>query len=540
VQVFGLLVGVREPGPIVYALGSRLIVGRSGGDMKVSRRLLAAFAAVCFGVAFAPPGAQAQVNGIHITLYPWGGFANFAKNVNIEDEPLYGGTLGIQLHRYVGIEGHVGRSSTETQFGYTLYAQTPPPGVGPPREVDMMHYGANLVLNLRPSAWFSPYLLVGWQEAKFDFADEDSVPEPLYENGIQYGGGLKLRLTNRFAIRAEFRNAMWQFPEGTPPPAGADATDNQFYTAGIELALGGSTGTSDADNDGVRDSRDKCPDTPVGARVDANGCPIDSDNDGVADGIDQCPNTPAGARVDARGCPADSDNDAVPDGIDQCPDTPSGAVVDARGCPRDSDNDGVPDGVDQCADTPAGTRVDARGCTLITDADNDGVPDDRDLCPFTPANAKVDKDGCPIELTEREIELLDKGRITERNIHFETAKWDILAESIPVLDEIGNILIQWPRLQVEIGGHADHRGSDAYNLDLSNKRANAVLDYLVSKFPQITREQYTARGYGERVPVATNRTVEGMARNRRVEFKVLNTEELTKERERRRTLQRNE
>ncbi|HEU4941611.1 MAG TPA: OmpA family protein, partial [Candidatus Eisenbacteria bacterium] len=72
------------------------------------------------------------------------------------------------------------------------------------------------------------------------------------------------------------------------------------------------------------------------------------------------------------------------------------------------------------------------------------------------------------------------------------------------------------------------------------KRAQSVLDYLVTNFPQITRDQYTAKGYGERKPVATNRTVEGMARNRRVEFKVLNTEELTKERERRRLLKRGE
>ena len=177
---------------------------------------------------------------------------------------------------------------------------------------------------------------------------------------------------------------------------------------------------------------------------------------------------------------------------------------------------------------------------MVTDADNDGVPDDKDLCPFTPANAKVDKDGCPITLSDREVELLDKGRITERNIHFETAKWDILPESNAVLDEIGSILIQWPRLRIEIGGHADARGSDAYNLDLSDKRANAVLEYLVAKFPQITRDQYSAKGYGERVPVASNKTVEGMAKNRRVEFKVLNTEELKKERERRRTLQKGE
>ena len=77
-------------------------------------------------------------------------------------------------------------------------------------------------------------------------------------------------------------------------------------------------------------------------------------------------------------------------------------------------------------------------------------------------------------------------------------------------------------------------------MDLSQKRATSVLEYLIAKFPQITREQYTAKGYGESVAVATNKTVEGMAMNRRVEFKVLNTEELKKEQERRRTLHKGE
>ena len=503
--------------------------------MNALRRVLLALAVTATAAGMATQ-SLAAVDGFNITVEPWAGYFNFAKNVNLHDKLIYGGTLGISPYRYIAVEGHLGRSSTQTIHGFTPYAITPPP-VATPRDVTMLHYGGDLVLNLRPSAWFSPYVMGGWQEGRFEFADEDSVPKARFLNGWEYGGGLKLRVAPRVAIRAEFRNAMWQFPEGTPPPAGTDATDNQSYTAGVEFAIGGHTGVSDADNDGVADRKDKCPDTPVGAKVDENGCPIDSDKDGVADGIDQCPNTPIGATVDARGCSKDSDNDGVLDGIDQCADTPTGAVVDARGCPKDADGDGVPDGIDQCADTPSGTRVDARGCTISTDADNDGVTDDKDLCPFTPANAKVDKDGCPIELSEREVELLDKGRITERNIHFETAKWDILPESLPTLDEIGNILIQWPRLKIEIGGHADWRGSDAYNLDLSEKRANAVLEYLTGKFPQITREQYTAKGYGESVPVASNKTAEGMARNRRVEFKVLNTEELKKEKERRRLLE---
>jgi outer membrane protein OmpA-like peptidoglycan-associated protein/opacity protein-like surface antigen len=502
----------------------------------------ARFAWLCVALAVAPTVARAQVNGPHIILFPYAGYANFAKNVNIDDDPIFGGALGINFHRYVGIEGRLGISTTNTINGFTPYAvPVVAPAVGVPHDLDVWHYGADLVVSMRPSAFFDPYVLAGWQEGRLKFPDDEvGAPNPVYQNGWELGGGVKIRLNSRISARAEFRDALWKFPAGTPPPAGEDATDNQFYTAGVEFAIGGKTGIQDADQDGIPDKKDKCPDTPLSAHVDANGCPIDADQDGIADGIDQCPNTPTGATVDARGCPNDADADGVPDGIDQCADSPHGASVDTRGCPKDSDADGVPDGIDQCADTPTGTKVDERGCAIVTDTDGDGVPDDKDLCPHTMANAKVDKDGCPIELTEREVELLDKGVITERNIHFATAKWEILPESRPVLDDIGAILIQWPRLRIEIGGHCDARGSDAYNLDLSDKRANSVREYLSGKYPQLTAESLTSKGYGERVPVATNKTVEGMAQNRRVEFKVLNQEELKKERARRKTVQQGE
>jgi OOP family OmpA-OmpF porin len=89
----------------------------------------------------------------------------------------------------------------------------------------------------------------------------------------------------------------------------------------------------DTDGDGVNDLLDACPNTPIGAVVDKDGCPIDSDGDGVYDGLDKCPNTPKGAKVDKDGCPIDSDGDGVYDGLDKCPNTPKGAKVDAKGCP---------------------------------------------------------------------------------------------------------------------------------------------------------------------------------------------------------------
>ncbi len=530
-------------------------------------RGLAVLAAIAIAMLSASRAARSEPGGLHLNLTPFGGYANWAKDVNLDDKPYFGGRVGLGFGRYLGVEGYYSWMKTHTFYGSgdSLFVVTPA-SLSARSDQSIQGYGADLTLNLFPSIAFDPYVLGGWHEEKIksDVSNAES-----FMNGLEFGGGVKLGLGRKAAVRLEIRDKLWKFDSPpAPDPPGDKNISNLFYSGGIQITLGGSAHGGDRDKDGVKDKDDKCPDTPRGAQVDASGCPIDSDGDHVPDGIDQCPNTPAGATVDARGCTTDADNDGVPDGTDQCPGTPAGTVVDARGCPADTDNDGVPDGVDKCANTPPGAKVDATGCPVdsdndgvpdgidqcpgtppntqvdargcATDSDNDGVTDDKDHCPNTLPNVKVDSDGCPIELNERETELLDKGRITTREIHFETAKWGILPESQPVLDDIGKILIQWPQLRIEIGGHTDARGSVAYNHDLSLKRAQAVLDYLFEHFPQINKEQYTAVGYGELKPVASNKTVEGMAKNRRVEFKVLNTEELKKERERRRLLQKGE
>jgi outer membrane protein OmpA-like peptidoglycan-associated protein len=511
--------------------------------------------------------ARSEPGGLHLNLTPFGGYANWAKEVNLDNKPMFGARVGLGFGRHLGVEGYYSwlKTHTESGIGDSLFL-VGPASQSPPTDQNIQGYGGDLTLNLFPSIAFNPYVLGGWHEEKIT-SEASTGPKPKsFQNGLEFGGGVKLGLGRKTAVRLEVRDKLWKFDS---PPAPDDKNlHNLFWSGGIQVTLGGSAHNGDADKDGVKDKDDKCPDTPRGAIVDATGCPVDTDGDHVPDGIDQCPNTPAGATVDARGCPSDADKDGVPDGIDQCANTPAGTAVDARGCPLDSDNDGVtddkdkcpntptgakvdetgcpvdsdgdgvPDGIDQCPGTPPNTQVDARGCA--TDSDGDGVTDDKDKCPNTQAGVKVDSDGCPIELNERETELLDKGRITTREIHFVTAKWDILPESEPVLEDIGKVLIQWPQLKIEIGGHADARGSDAYNMDLTQKRAQSVLDYLAQHFPQINKDQYTAVGYGERKPVASNKTIEGMAKNRRVEFKVLNTEELKKERDRRRLLQKGE
>ncbi|MAE69296.1 MAG: flagellar motor protein MotB [Gemmatimonadetes bacterium] len=266
---------------------------------------------------------------------------------------------------------------------------------------------------------------------------------------------------------------------------------NLLLTAGLQLSFRASD--KDTDGDGVVDKNDECAGTPLGAIVDSRGCPSDTDGDGVYDGLDRCPGSPPRAKIDARGCPTDSDGDGVYDGLDRCNNTPAGVPVDARGCTKDTDGDGVHDGIDRCPRTKRGVEIDSKGC----------------------------------EVTEVEREMLDTGMIRLDSIFFESGKAILKPESFPSLDEVGKVLEKWPALRIEIGGYTDSQGGAAFNEKLSRSRADAVRDYLTKSFAGIDAKQLKAAGYGEAKPIADNGTKEGRARNRRVEFKVLNRGVLT-------------
>lgn len=235
------------------------------------------------------------------------------------------------------------------------------------------------------------------------------------------------------------------------------------------------------------------------------GAPLDTDGDGVIDRHDQCPNTPKGAKVDAKGCPIDSDGDGVFDGIDQCPGTPPGVKVDSKGCPLDSDGDGVTDDKDKCPNTPMGEKVNADGCPL--DTDGDGIVDSADACPTVYAKTA---DGCPPPPPPAPKTLTLEG------VNFDNDKATLRPEAMVILDQAAETLKEWGDVKVEVAGHTDSSASDAYNLQLSERRANAVRDYLISK--GVAAERLTAKGYGESMPVADNSTAEGRFKNRRVEL----------------------
>jgi outer membrane protein OmpA-like peptidoglycan-associated protein len=257
----------------------------------------------------------------------------------------------------------------------------------------------------------------------------------------------------------------------------------------------------DTDHDGLFDPQDKCPREPEDFDnfQDTDGCPDpDNDGDGVLDVTDRCPNEPEDrdSFEDEDGCPdPDNDRDGVLDVNDRCPLEPEDkdGFEDEDGCPDpDNDKDRILDTADRCPDQPE---------------DFDGFEDD---------------DGCPeegeglVKLTCEKIEIKD-------SVYFDTGKDHIQERSFTLLNQVAAVLQQASQIKrLRVEGHTDDRGKAAYNLDLSQRRAAAVLRYLVER--GISEERLVSEGYGKTKPIADNKTAAGRSQNRRVEFVVIESD----------------
>lgn len=202
----------------------------------------------------------------------------------------------------------------------------------------------------------------------------------------------------------------------------------------------------------------------------------------------------------------DSDGDGVMDELDKCPDTPKGVAVDGSGCP-------LPEPKMEIIKETIPMSFDNNECPVKIDGpdrDRDGVEDDIDQCPNTPCDFTVDKKGCPVKANLR--------------IHFETDKARITEQSRPLVERFADFLVTNKGSLVHIIGHTDWRGSDEYNMVLSKKRAKSVRDALIEL--GVSASRISTEGKGEREPMATNKTVEGMALNRRIEVKLTYPQEI--------------
>ena len=296
--------------------------------------------------------------------------------------------------------------------------------------------------------------------------------------------------------------------------------------------------TGDRDGDGYDDKADKCPDDPedFDSFEDYDGCPDkDNDKDGVLDASEfkdgkwisldkkiengreiDCRNEPEDMDQfeDEDGCPdPDNDRDTKLDGVDKCPNDPEDfdQFEDDDGCP-DKDNDG-----DKVLDAAELVR-NADGTYQWTNNDKkseNGVERD---CRNNPEDFDnfEDEDGCPdvLIINNCQIKLSDK-------IYFKFNKWDIDPKSFKVLDEVRDTLNAAPDIKIWIEGHTDSKGSNKFNKTLSQKRVDSVKKYLVEQ-GKIDGARLEPVGWGEEKPLGddpkTNKTADGRAANRRVEF----------------------
>ena len=299
-----------------------------------------------------------------------------------------------------------------------------------------------------------------------------------------------------------------------------DANDACPDVPGPEVYLG----CPDRDGDGIADRIDRCPTEPedFDGNQDKDGCPEDedSDRDGLNDPEDRCPQVVG--PIENKGCPyEDTDGDGLIDQDDKCPQV--AGPVENQGCPlEDRDKDGIIDRDDKCPDKPEDKDQfdDEDGCPDL-DNDGDGIADVDDTCPIMPEtrNGFEDEDGCPdinpkLVVVNREI-----GKIEiKQKVYFDSGKAIIKPRSFKLLNEVAQVLKSNKTMEILVEGHTDSRGSDSYNLRLSDSRANAVKEYMIGQ--GIPVERLKSMGFGETKPIASNKRRKGRSKNRRVEFTI--------------------
>lgn len=431
-----------------------------------------------------------------------------------------GGALGLRYYLNKNFDAElgvfIGRVDDEIKWSSNYYNTSL-----------LLHYKLANGSLLPESSVIQPFLSAG---AGYSYYQGRDVPIGTMEDtqGLELpvGAGIDIPITKRLAITTGMvfnftfnddidndRVKSFRTPDDTP--------DNIIlYKAGFKINLG----PLDKDGDGVKDSEDVCPD--VAGDPAYGGCP-DSDGDMIPDYKDRCPNL-AGTEA-TGGCP-DRDGDSIIDSEDQCPDIAGSAEF--NGCP-DSDGDGIIDSEDQCPNV-AGTE-DMNGCP---DSDNDGIADSEDNCPNIAGEASTG--GCPDSdgdgIADRDDECPNVAGSAEFNGCPDVAVVQEVADKIienlifgfdeatidskyhEDLDELAQQLTQNKALRLSIAGHTDNVGSREYNELLSQRRADAVKQYLVEQ--GVSEDRITTSALGQQEPVATNETDAGRQLNRRVKIVV--------------------
>lgn len=497
------------------------------------KNLIKVIAVMLFAVLFLYSSVYAQVRPGVISVTPYIGGHVFDYDQRLDSAPAYGLRLGYDFTPYLGLEA-------SGDFIRTKYDRA--------IAVDNTSNGGNYrlegILHLLPQYRLVPFLAAGVGGQHIDYPKDMANSRAFVAD---YGGGLKLFLTDWFALRADVRH-MYVFDE---------AKKNFSYNLGFSFLFGGkkavpkreevsmyapmsvnATSISDSQINvswkeavgasGYRVYRDNVylTSTTVAALMDS----------GLKASTEYCYHITA---TDSTGKESEKSDRAcattlpvpvsvleAPTGVVALPLSDSQINVSWKGTPEAAGYKIYRDGVYLTSSkTPSladmGLKADTSYCYTVAAVDRDG------------RESPVSLEGCaktiPLVLEEKKKEaqaaaeaaaavhkeMMDKGR-ARINIEFDFDKADIKPQYHNELKKFADVLRNHPELQVVIEGHTDNRGTKQYNLDLSLRRAENVRNYMIKHFG-VKPSGITSKGYGMSKPIADNKTAAGRKKNRRVE-----------------------
>ncbi len=439
-----------------------------------------------WAISFGANGVDTKVSAVGNDSPKWIQLANANENWNILPSATY-----VNVMRYVGDGFSFGLTGSVNRINRMVYR------VPETRTTDLVenpgdlsYYAADATIKysfmeMIGTKWFDPSLNLGGGYTFFGDASAGTV------NG---GLGLTFWLSEQVGLQLQ---STYKHSFDDNRVADIDVPSHIQHFAGLTFKFGG----KDTDGDGIYDKDDACPE--VAGLPEFKGCP-DTDKDGIQDSEDACPEE-VGTK-ELNGCP-DNDGDGIINSEDACPDDKGTKMM--NGCP-DADGDGVADKDDKCP-TVAGAKDNA-GCPW-PDTDGDGVADKDDKCPTVAGT--VANNGCPEVSDDTMKKLNDYGK----TILFNSGKASFQKQTIPVLQAMTAILKEYPTAKFSLEGHTDSTGADALNQKLSEERAAAVKNFLVEN--GIDASRLSSKGFGESMPVDSNKTSKGKANNRRVEVKLV-------------------
>jgi peptidoglycan-associated lipoprotein len=378
----------------------------------------------------------------------------------------------------------------------------------------------DIVYPFTPQKRFIPFLTVGGGVISSDNGEDQNT-----SGMASYGGGFKVKLFESLLFRTEVRhNLIYR-----------DEFHNNFeISAGVTIALAmrepkKPEPVRDSDGDGVPDSVDACPGTAKGIKVDKQGCPPDEDNDGVPDHRDRCPGTPKGTPVDEVGCeliPQLVIPEQMEGAADPVPVQKEEPVVTAA-IPSTAESTTAP-----LTDTPVSTPLVAEVPIIapIVQAPAKLTAAERAAAEEAAAKlsaaeraaaepAATERTAASQTATETTAVKADQQQVVLETVYFEYDSFLLSKDARRALARTAEVITKKLTATVRLEGHCDVRGSDEYNLALGEKRARAVMKYLVSR--GVPAERLTVSSYGKERPAVAGNTEQVWARNRRVEFVIV-------------------